>query len=339
MIRLATIGTSGICQSFLDGVAITNEFILSAVYSRNYATGITFAEKNNCDKVFTSLTQMAEYDGIDAVYIATPNTFHTEQSRIFLENGKHVICEKPIVANAKEYTELKALADSKGLIYMEAIIPRHVKGYKAVKDAFSKIGRISMARIDFCQYSSRMESFLKGEQVNIFDMSLKAGTLMDLGVYCVYAAVDFLGFPSKINAKSFLLPNGADGSGYATFDYNDFSAILTYSKTAQGAVGSEIVGEKGSLKIKFISQYAGVTLVKDGKEEIITEFPTKAVLMSGEAQKFADYILRYNENSEDYQKTSELCLNVHRCMDTIKEAAGLIYPDYNEKIQRGRLIK
>ncbi len=338
MIRLATIGTSGICQSFLDGVALTNKFILSAVYSRNYATGISFAEKNNCDKVFTSLTEMAEYDGIDAVYIATPNTFHTEQSRLFLEHGKHVICEKPITASASEYAELKQLADIRSLIYMEAIIPRHIAKYQAVKEALTQIGKICMARFDFCQYSSRMESFLRGEQVNIFDMSLKAGTLMDLGVYCVYAAVDFLGFPNKIQAKAHLLPNGADGSGYATFEYDDFSAILTYSKTAQGAIGSEIVGEKGSLKIKYISQYSGVTLVKDGKEQTITEFPSKAELMSGEAEKFADYIQNYSQYKEDYNKASELCLNVHKCMDIIKEKAGLVYPEYKKEIKRGRLI-
>ena len=337
MIRLATIGTSNICQSFLDGTVLTKEFELNAVYSRNYATGIAFAQKNNCDKVFTSLSEMASYDGIDAVYIASPNVFHAEQSRMFLEHGKHVICEKPIATAVAEYVELKQLADSRNLIYIEAIIPRHVKGYSDVKKAFSQIGKISMARFDFCQYSSRMESFLKGEQVNIFDMSLKAGTLMDLGVYCVYAAVDFLGFPREIQAKSYLLPNGADGSGYATFEYDDFSAILTYSKTAQGAIGSEIVGENGTLKIKYVSQYAGVTLVKDGKEQIITEFPTKAELMSGEAQKFADYILRYNENSEDYKKTSELCLKVHKCMDIIKEKAGLVYPEYKKEIQKGRL--
>jgi len=229
MIRLATIGTSNICQSFLDGAALTKEFELSAVYSRNYATGIDFAKKNNCDKVFTSLEQITSYDGIDAVYIASPNEFHAEQSRMFLEHGKHVICEKPITTSAAEYIELKQLADNFNLIYMEAIIPRHVKGYSAVKKAFSQIGKISMARIDFCQYSSRMESFLKGEQVNIFDMSLKAGTLMDLGVYCVYAAVDFLGFPHEIQAKAHLLPNGADGSGYAIFEYDDFSFMYALS--------------------------------------------------------------------------------------------------------------
>ena len=325
MIKLATIGTSAIVDNFLAGVKLTGEFILTAVYSRNLITGKEFALKHGCDKVFTNLEEMAKSD-IDAVYIASPNVFHSQQSRLFLENGVHVICEKPIVTNAEDYKQLKALADSKSLIFMEAIIPRHTQQYSAVKAALSRIGKIALARIDFCQRSSRLDAFLRGENMNIFNMSLHAGTLMDLGVYCVYGAVDLLGMPNDISARSSLLKNGADGSGAAIFSYADFTAALTYSKTGKAEFGSEIIGEKGTLKISMISQYSGVVLVENGAETQIVAFPDKAHLMSGEAQRFADYILRYEENRKDYEKASTLCLNVHTCMDKIKQIAGLIYP-------------
>ncbi|MBR7132165.1 MAG: Gfo/Idh/MocA family oxidoreductase [Clostridia bacterium] len=327
MIRLATIGTSAICDGFLSGMKLTHEYELSAVYSRNADTGKAFADKHGCGRVFTDLAEMARASGIDAVYIASPNVFHAEQTRIFLENGKHVLCEKPIVTSLADYIELKKLADKKGLVYMEAIIPRHSKGYCAVKAALKEIGSIAMARIDFCQRSSRLDAFLRGEQVNIFDMSLHAGTLMDLGVYCVYGAVDLLGMPKEISAECSLMSNGADGAGSAVFKYDGFSALLTYSKTGQSMLGSEIIGEKGTLKIPFISQYCGVTLVKDGLETQITGLLTKAEQMQGEAQRFADYILRFNQNKTDYVSANELCLNVHKCMDQIKNKAGIFYPE------------
>ncbi len=322
MIKLGTIGTSTICEHFLNGVKLTEKFVLSAVYSRKYETGLAFGEKFGCKAVFTNLEEMAKSDCIDAVYIASPNSFHYNQSKIFLENKKHVICEKPIVTSSEEYIELKQLADKNGLIYMEAIIPPYTEHYTKVKEAFRKIGKPKMARFDFSQRSSRLDAFLKGEQVNIFDMSLNAGTLMDLGVYCVYAAIDFLGMPKSITANAHFLHNGADGSGTAVFQYDGFSAVLTYCKTAQGNIGSEIVGEKGVLKISSVSQYAGVTLVLNGKEEIITEFPTRAELMSGEAGKFAEFI---KNPSEEYEKTSEMCFNVHKCMDEIKNKAEIKY--------------
>jgi len=325
MIRLATVGTSFICESFLSGAGLTKRFLLSAVYSRNAETGKAFGEKFGCDTVFCDLEEMAKSPSVDAVYIASPNVFHYDQSKLFLQNKKHVICEKPITSNLSQYKELKALADKNGVIYMEAIIPLHTDHYEKVKTAFKKIGNPVSARFDFSQRSSRLDSFLKGEQVNIFDMSLHAGTLMDLGVYCVYAACDFFGQPKKIIANANFFENGADKSGSALFTYDDFSVFLSYCKNAQGNLGSEIIGENGVLKIKFISQYAGVSLVIDGQEELVAQFPSKPELMSGEARKFADYIEHFEEFNSDYTEKSNLCLLVHKCMDEIKSNAELSY--------------
>ena len=69
---------------------------------------------------------------------------------------------------------------------MEAIIPIYNSSRRLIKNALKEIGNISMVKIDYCQRSSRYDRFMNGEHVNIFDMSLHAGTLMDLGVYCVY---------------------------------------------------------------------------------------------------------------------------------------------------------
>lgn len=328
MIKLGTVGTSAITDKFLAGVALTGKFEHTSVYSRNEQTGKAFAEKHGAKFVFCDLEKMAK-SGIEAVYIASPNVFHAEQSRVFLENGVHVICEKPITTSFKEYEKLKTLADKNGLIYMEAIIPRHTAGYAAVKNALAEIGDITVARIDYCQRSSRLDAFLSGEKINIFDMSLHAGTLMDLGVYCVYAAVDLLGMPEKITATASLLSNGADGAGSAIFSYEKFPAVLSYGKTGQSAIGSEIVGEKGTLKLGSVSQYTEVSLVKNGQEKIITASYDKAELMSGEAAKFAQYITQ-THCRQDYDAASKLCGEVHRCMDMIKCSAGIVYPDLHK---------
>ncbi len=327
MIRLGTVGTSSICQFFLDGVKLTNEYTLSAVYSRNYGTGKAFAEKNGCDTVFCDLEEMAKSGAIDAVYIASPNAFHYEQSRLFLQNGIHVLCEKPIVTKTSEYEELLNLANKNKLIFMEAIIPRHVSHYKAVKEALSSIGKIRMARIDYCQRSSRLDSFLQGEPQNIFDMSLKAGCLMDIGIYCVYGALDLLGEPKALKADADYIRDGADGSGSAILKYDGFSAILTHSKTSESLIGSEIMGDNGTLLIGKISQYTNVYLMKNGVSRKICGMLSKPELMSGEAKRFADYILRFSENEADYIDACNLARSVHRTMDKIKANAGIKYPE------------
>ncbi len=327
MINLATIGTSKITENFLSGCRLTKKYNFKITYSRDIEKGMAFKNAQEFEKSSDDIYEVAISPDIDAVYIASPNSCHYSQSKLFLENGKNVICEKPITTSAEEYAELKALADSKGLIYMEAIIPLHTVQYADVKLALSEIGEIRSARLDFSQRSSRFDRFLNGEHTNIFDMSLKAGCLMDIGVYCVYVAIDLLGVPKSLKAEASYLYNGADGSGSAILNYGNYTATLTYSKTCDGTIGSEIIGANGTLKIERISQYAGVTLIKDGKVTKIAEYPTKAELMSGEAYSFSNYIENFSQYKQDYESLSSLALNVHKTMDLIKQNAGIKYPD------------
>ena len=326
MIRLASVGTSAITEKFLAACRLTGRYEFHTAYSRSIKNGEGFANAQGFKHFSNDLRAVAENPEIDAVYIATPNVFHYEQSWLFLEKGKNVICEKPIATDCGKYDELLSLADKKGLIYAEAIMSRHSAGRKVLLDAISQISRISQARIDYCQLSSRYEKFKKGEMVNIFDMSLAAGTLMDLGVYCVYAAVDLLGMPDTVSASAAFADNGADLSGGAVLGYKDFTAVLSYSKIGQSAVGSEIVGDKGVVKIGSVSQYADISLVKDGKETLLLGTPDRAEVMRGEAQRFAEYIENMDAFLSDYKSVCELTHNVHSVMDLIKQSAKIKYP-------------
>ena len=326
MINLATVGTGDITEKFLSACRLTDRYEFHTAYSRSLENGEKFAKKQGFKHFSDNLISVAKSPEIDTVYMATPNVFHYEQSKLFLENGKNVICEKPITTDCKKYDELLALANEKALIYAEAIMSRHSAGREILLDALSQIGKISQARIDYCQLSSRYEKFKKGERVNIFDMSLAAGTLMDLGVYCVYAALDLLGKPDTVSASAAFADNGADLSGGAVLGYKDFTAVLSYSKIGQSAIGSEIVGYSGAIKIGSISQYADISLVKNGKEALLLGIPDRAEVMRGEAEKFADYIENRDAFLGDYKSVCELTHNVHTCMDLIKQSAKIEYP-------------
>ena len=110
MIKYAVIGTSKIAEQFATGANKTGRMQLYAVYSRKQQTGAEFAKKFGCDKIYTSLDQLALDTQIDAVYVASPNVFHVMQCEVLLNAGKHIICEKPIATKASEYKRLKNLA-------------------------------------------------------------------------------------------------------------------------------------------------------------------------------------------------------------------------------------
>lgn len=316
MINYAVIGRGKIVDTFIKGANKSGRFNLVAVYSRNVETGREYADKQGALKVYTDLEDLVRDEEIEAVYIASPNSCHEWQSELLLKGGKHVICEKPIATSSEGYRRLKTLADNLGLIYMEAIIPIFGKSRERIKEALDKIGNIAMAKIDYCQLSSRYDAFMRGEHVNIFDMSLAAGTLMDLGVYCVYATVDFFGKPNSIEATASYLYNGADGSGSAIFNYESFPAVLSYSKVGQSVAPCEIIGDKGSIIIERIGLYMGAYLVLNGKRIPLSDEEPKDVLMSYEASAFADFIK--GKSLERYEESSKLCEEVHACMDMIK---------------------
>ena len=88
IIRFGVIGTSEITKIFLKGAKLVEKFKLAAVYSRKEETAREFADKYGVKTIFTSLEEMAKSDEIDAVYIASPNSFHAKQAIIFMKNKK-----------------------------------------------------------------------------------------------------------------------------------------------------------------------------------------------------------------------------------------------------------
>jgi len=329
IIRCGTIGTSRITDEFIESTKLADGIKVSAVYSRSRQKGTDFASKYGIHTVFTDLNEMALSNQIDAVYIASPNSLHYGQSKLFLEHGKHVLCEKPVTVTPEELEELTELAKKNNLIYMEAIKMLHLPVRHKLKEALNSIGKITMARFDYCQLSSKYPAYLKGEVPNIFNPEFATGCLMDLGIYCVYPAIDFFGYPDKITAVAGFLNTGADGYGNSFFTYPDKQVHLSYSKVGQGYIGSEIIGDKGTIVIGSISTLTNIKIhFNDGtKKEIIGDV-SRYEVMKEEIQNFCNFIKDKNHYKEDYLYAGKLALQVSKAIKTIRQQAGIRFPNY-----------
>lgn len=319
--RYGVIGTGWITKSFIDGARMLCGSEFAAVYSRTAESGSKFAAENGIEKVYTDINEFANGD-FEAVYIASPNRLHYEQSKLMLQIGKHVICEKPITVEPEELEELQALAKANGVVYIEAIMYMFNPARDLLKDAISKIGKITSVHFDFSQLSSKYPAYAAGELPNIFNPALATGCLMDLGIYCVYPALDLFGMPEKITACAHFMESGADGSGNAALLYPDKLVNFTYSKLGQDRLGSQIFGDGGTVTIESVSKLTGINLIgKNGeKQEIIGDVP-KEKLMGYEAQAFEHFIA--NPDDEYYAVTSKRALQVSRVMKEIRELAGI----------------
>lgn len=311
--NIATIGTSSITESFIRSCKYVKNADLYCVYSRSENRAREFAEKNGAEKYYNDLNLMLSDNNIDIVYIASPNSLHYEQSKKCLEYGKNVLCEKPITVTPDEFCELRELAGKKGLIYLEAMKSMHSKGLPAIKSNINKLGIIRTAHLDFSQRSSRIDKYMSGQLPNIFNPEFRTGGLMDLGVYNVYVAVELFGKPDEIISSCDFLKSGADISGtvilkYKKFNSNsDLTVTITYSKAANGFIGSCILGDTGAILLDSVSKLSKVRLIDNDKNiNVIYEENDEDKIMSEEIKDFIEYIDGQKPDYYEYcQETSE----------------------------------
>jgi scyllo-inositol 2-dehydrogenase (NADP+) len=327
MVRFGIVGTNWITERFLDAALKVEDFNLTAVYSRTQAKATEFARKYGVETTFTNMDEMAASDAIDAVYIASPNILHSQQSIIFLENGKHVLCEKPIASNSQELNEMISAAKSNNVLLMEAMKTTFIPGFKAIKDNLDKIGTVRRFVSVKNQYSSRYDAYRSGTVLNAFKPELANGALMDIGIYCVVPVISLFGMPERISAQGILLKTGADGEGTIVFKYKDMEAVAMYSKITNSTIPSEIQGEDGSIIIDSVSDPKKVEIhYRDGKVEDIS-LDQEDNAMYYEVCEFVDLIKK--GETESRLQSFALSEDTMAILEEARKQIGIKFPSDN----------
>ena len=326
MVNYGVVGTSWITESFIEATKRVEGLCLSGVYSRTKEKANEFAIKHGAKEIFTSLDDMARSSKIDAVYIASPNSLHYQQSKLFLQNKKHVICEKPIAINSTLVTELFSIAKENGVIFMEALKGIHLPQQKLLREAITKIGVISSAKFDFCQLSSKYPALKRGEVPNIFNPEFQTGCIMDIGIYCVYPAYHLFGACDNICASAVKHTNGIDLCGSTTLTYLDKIVTLTYSKLGDGRGVSEIIGDNGTITIQKLSDLEQITLHHtDGTTELIHTVDKNSLSMQFEAESFYHYITNFPNFKMKYEELSKLSIAVSATLKEMRKQCGISF--------------
>ncbi len=324
MIRFGVVGTNWITDAFLEGGRAVSGFELAAVYSRMEERAQAFAKKHGARHTFTNLHKMAESELIDAVYIASPNSLHAEQAILFMENGKHVLCEKPLASNSAEVEAMFAAASKNGVVLMEAVKTTFLPGFKTIQEHLFKIGRPRRYFASFCKYSSRYDAYRRGEVLNAFNPKFSNGSLMDLGVYCLYPLAVLFGEPDDVKANGVLLESGVDGEGSLLLHYGEMEAVIMHSKIVDSHIPCEIQGEDGSMVIDKISEPERVEIrYRDGSVEVI-EARMDQPSMSYEVEAFLG-LIRDEKMESDINSYRHSAVTA-AIMETARKQIGLVYP-------------
>ncbi|UYI50154.1 Gfo/Idh/MocA family oxidoreductase [Vibrio natriegens] len=322
MFNLAIIGTNWISQQFVEAAIQTREFRLKAVYSRDIDKARSFGTPYHAEIFYDSLDALGKDSDIDAVYIASPNSLHAPQAIQMLSAGKHVICEKPMASNYALAQEMFKCAEENNVVLFEAFMSPYTPNFAVLKESLPTIAPLRHATISYCQYSSRYQKYLNGENPNTFNPEFSNGSIMDIGYYCLGAAIELFGEPNQVQASAVVLPSGVDGCGSVTLAYDDFNVNLRHSKVSDSLIPSEFQGEQGSVLVDMISTGRGVERILRAQDKEVLTLPQTENHMFYEAKAFAEQ-LKLGVIDEI---TKQRSLTVAKVLTEVRRQTGVVFP-------------
>lgn len=322
-IRWGILSTGTIAKKFAATLTqLTDCGQLAAVASRSQENATQFARDYNVEKAYTNYLDLARDPEVDVIYVATPHSLHFENTKLCLEHGKPVLCEKSFTTNATQAAALFELAKSKKLFLMEAFWTKFLPAYQLLQRTLAEgtIGQVThfRAQYGFAPTGARY--------IRKFDPALAGGALLDIGVYAIGVAAMILGYnPNRITSSAMIGEYGTDKFNSIMLQYD--LGITAHLITAIGSTIEQqavVFGTKGQIVLPSFSalQEYQVTL-DDG-----THFTTMAP---------------FDVNGFEYQiRETEKCLQnnvwessvmphantlaILRIMDKVRADWGLSFP-------------
>ena len=237
MQRVGVIGTGRIANRFMPEVRLVSGICVKGVYNPHQESAEQFAARWGIE-AYGDLTEF--FREIDLVYVASPHETHYSYIKAALKQGKHVLCEKPLVLKREQAEELFAYAVAHKLVLFEGIKTAYCPGFgKLLEIAHSgAIGNIRY--VDAC--------FTKLESTDSRELNdrLYGGSFTELGSYCLLPVVKLLGNGFEdIRFESIKGENGLDVFTKASFRYPGglAAAVCGLGVKAEGRL--MIAGTKG----------------------------------------------------------------------------------------------
>lgn len=321
--RWGILGCGSIAGKFARQVCESEDMEIAAAGSRNqdkakmFLRGLGLAEKA---AAYGSYEALVEDSSIDAVYVATPHSFHRDHTLMAFKAGKPVLCEKPLAVNSSQAREMIETAGEKNLFLMEGMWTAFnplLKKAKKDMDA-GKLGDVRRITADF---SFKMKY---DPAHRLFNPALAGGALLDIGIYPLFYGQYFFGSPpDKIEAAARFSPSGVDVETSIVCRYSgERQALLSCAFTLDSQCRTGLQGTGGSVVFNDLWFPLRSTYYEGREETMVFQGPEDGYLR--EAREAARCV-REGLTESPYWSLEE-SLNLAETMDRIREKIGLVYP-------------
>ena len=324
-IRWGVLAPGRIARAFAADLVLMPDSELVATGSRSLERAAGFAAEFG-GAAHGSYDDLVSDPAVDIVYVASPHALHDEHTRLALEAGKHVLCEKPMTLDATSTQSLFEEAAVRGLFLMEAMWtachPTIRKLRRVLADGQYGTARQVHADIGFVVQTDPSDRLL--------DPALGAGALLDMGIYPLTFAHLVLGEPERLTAVANLSASGIDlDISIAGLYPGGATAALTASMTAQTPRTASVSTELGHFDLPRSFHHPGrigwTAYTSDGPKVIWLE-PDEPVLGRGYGNEIAEVhrCLRAGAISSDLVPPQQT-ISLMRQMDDLRAQIGVTY--------------
>lgn len=182
-VKWGVIGCGGIAdRRTLPGMMLADNAELVAVMDVNIQVAQAAKEKYNAHYAFDKVQDVCALEEIDAIYIASPVSYHKEQAFMAAKAKKHILIEKPVALTSDEAIEIDSYCKEQGVKLGVGLMMRFHSYHQKMKEIITKgtIGEIVSARAQLTCWFPEME--------NNWRQNMKTsggGAMMDMGIHCI----------------------------------------------------------------------------------------------------------------------------------------------------------
>ncbi len=325
--KLGIVGAGVIVHTLLEFIHELDEIELVAICALPHSADKLHAlqAEHGFTYVYTDYDEMLKNEQIDTVYIAVNNHLHYLFGRKALEADKHLIMEKPFTSNYEQALMIAKIAKERKLLVFEAISTIHNPNFLKIRQLLPSLGDIRIVSVNYTQYSSRYDAFLKGEILPAFDYRKSGGALMDLNIYNIHFIVSLFGEPEEVHYIA-NIENNIDTSGILTLKYKDFNCVSIAAKDCGAPFINCIQGNKGCI----YTSSALFTLTDFNYQ--LNKQEAQHFDLRADAHRMKHEFISFLEmyNNKDFEKMDMLLDHSLMAMKVVTQARndiGLVFPD------------
>lgn len=242
--RWAILGTGSVARKFtLDLRCLGTAADVHVVASRSAENARRFAAELGVREAAPDYDAAARAE-VDALYIATPPALHEAHALMGIAQGKAVLIEKPLAADAQAARRIAAAAKEAGVFCMEAMWTRFQPLPETVRKLI-EAGRLGTLRGFDARF---MQAAKPDPDTSLFDPERGGGALLHRGIYPLSMARYLLRDIATTQATCQIGETGVDeDTALIVHHLSGAVSTLRSSLRAAGPDGSVIYGTQATL--------------------------------------------------------------------------------------------